>query len=93
LLLPPLLLLCRGYVNFYSLYIVWLCSALFCHLPSFQALGIDMKADVSLALSIAASSLLVLGVLHGLQLLLIHFKMLAPAPGAMKRCKAPSCDQ
>jgi hypothetical protein len=78
----------RGYLNFYSLYIVWLCSALFCHLPSFQALGIDMKADVSLALSIAASSLLVLGVLHGLQLLLIHVKLLAPAPGTRMACQA-----
>ncbi|WIA33540.1 hypothetical protein OEZ86_006664 [Tetradesmus obliquus] len=75
----------RGYVNFYSLYIVWLCSALFCHLPSFQTLGIDMKADVSLALSIAASSLLVLGLLHGLQLLAIHAKLLAPAPGATRQ--------
>lgn len=68
-------------MNFYSLYILWLCSALFCHLPSLEALGIDIKADVSLALSIAASSMMVLGVLHGLQAALIHFKWLAPAPG------------
>jgi hypothetical protein len=31
----------------------------FIHLPSFEALGIDIKADVSVGLSIAASSLLV----------------------------------
>lgn len=52
-------LLCRGYLNFGTLYIWWLCSAVFCHLPSFEALGLDMKADVSLGLSIAASSFLV----------------------------------
>ena len=46
------------------MYICWLCSAVFCHLPSFEALGLDMKADVSLGLSIAASSLLV-GVVKG----------------------------
>ena len=34
-------------------------SAVFCHLPSFEALGLDMKAHVSLGLSNAASSLLV----------------------------------
>jgi hypothetical protein len=41
------------------MYICWLCSAVFCHLPSFEALGLDIKADVSLGLSIAASSFMV----------------------------------
>jgi hypothetical protein len=52
-------LLHRGYLNFGTLYICWLCSAVFCHLPSLESLGIDIKADVSLGLSIAASSFLV----------------------------------
>jgi hypothetical protein len=60
---------------------MWLCSALFCHLPSFSALGLDIKADISLALSIAASSLLLLGLLHALQALAVHARLLAPAPG------------
>eukprot|EP00879_Flechtneria_rotunda_P021371 GHRR01022526.1.p1 GENE.GHRR01022526.1~~GHRR01022526.1.p1 ORF type:complete len:400 (+),score=129.69 GHRR01022526.1:397-1596(+) len=80
----------RGFLNFYSLYIVWLCSALFCHLPSLEALGFDIKADVSLGLSIAASSLLVLGVLHGLQAAAVHLKWLRPTPGVSRQA-AWSC--
>lgn len=57
----------RGYLNFGTLYICWLCSAVFCHLPSFEALGIDIKADVSLGLSIAASSFLVSFLPHQLR--------------------------
>jgi hypothetical protein len=45
----------------YTLYIVWLCSAVFYHLPSFEALGVDIKADISLALSVACYSLFVSG--------------------------------
>ena len=41
----------RGFINFYSVYIGWLCSAVFLHLPSFAALGIDVKADVSILLT------------------------------------------
>jgi hypothetical protein len=49
----------RGFINLGALYILWLCSAVFYHLPSFEALGIDIKADVSLTLSIACYSLVV----------------------------------
>ena len=58
---PPSPLHCRGYVNFYTLFIVWLCSAVFFHLPSFTALGIDIRADVSLSLSVFFSSMAVRG--------------------------------
>lgn len=41
----------QGYINFYSVYIAWLCSAVFLHLPSVGRLGIDCKADVSILLT------------------------------------------
>ncbi len=50
---------CRGYINFYSVYIGWLCSAVFVHLPKFKALGFDIKTDVSLLLTIFLLSCLV----------------------------------
>ncbi len=48
-----------GQINYYTLYIGWLCTAVFYHLPSLEALGIDVKADLSLALSVFFSSLAV----------------------------------
>jgi len=39
-------------------YIGWLCSAVFLHLPSFQALGIDVRTDLSMLLTIFLLSLL-----------------------------------
>ena len=52
-------LCCRGYINFYSVYIGWLCSAVFLHLPSLEALGIDIRTDVSVLLTMFAVSVLV----------------------------------
>lgn len=49
----------RGYINFYSLYIGWLCGAVFLHLPSFKALGFDVRTDVSMLLTIFLLSCLV----------------------------------
>ena len=49
----------RGYINFYAVYIGWLCSAVFLHLPSFQALGLDVRTDLSVLLTIFLLSLLV----------------------------------
>ena len=49
----------RGYINFYAVYIGWLCSAVFLHLPSFQALGLDIRTDLSVLLTIFLLSLLV----------------------------------
>ncbi len=40
-----------GYINFYSVYIAWLCSAVFLHLPSVGKLGLDIKADISILLT------------------------------------------
>ena len=41
----------QGYINFYSVYIAWLCSAVFLHLPSVGELGVDFKADLSILLT------------------------------------------
>lgn len=41
------------------MYILWLCGAVFLHLPSFESLGIDLKADVSVFLAVFLLSLLV----------------------------------
>jgi hypothetical protein len=41
----------QGYINFYSVYIAWLCSAVFLHLPSVGRLGVDFKADLSILLT------------------------------------------
>ena len=56
---------CRGYINLYSLYIAWLASAIFIHMPSFESLGLDVRADVSMLLVTFVVTLGVLGVLHG----------------------------
>jgi len=50
---------CSGYINFTSVYIAWLCGAIFLHLPSFASLGIDFKTDLSLLLTVFLFSLLV----------------------------------
>mmetsp|Transcript_31178 Transcript_31178/g.92977 ORF Transcript_31178/g.92977 Transcript_31178/m.92977 type:complete len:1354 (-) Transcript_31178:1870-5931(-) len=55
----------RGVINFHSLYIMWLCSAVFYHLPSLEALGLDAKADTSLAIAVFIATLTALGVVHG----------------------------
>ena len=53
------LCLCSGYINFTSVYIAWLCGAIFLHLPSFASLGLDFKTDLSLLLTVFLLSLLV----------------------------------
>lgn len=41
----------QGYINFYSMYIAWLCSAVFLHLPSIGKLGLDIRGDISILLT------------------------------------------
>ena len=50
---------CRGYINLYTLYIFWLCSAVFVHLPSLQSMGFDVRADITMLITILLLSLLV----------------------------------
>lgn len=54
----------QAYINWSTIYILWLCSAVFYHTPSLGTLGIDVKADISLLLTIFLISCLVLGALH-----------------------------
>ena len=49
----------RGYINLYTLYIFWLCSAVFVHLPSLQSMGFDVRADITMLITILLLSLLV----------------------------------
>ena len=37
----------RGTINWTTLYLGWLCSAVFYHLPSLKSFGLDVRADVS----------------------------------------------
>ena len=48
-----------GYINFSSVYIGWLCGAVFLHLPSLKSLGLDVRTDVSVLLTLFLLSLLV----------------------------------
>ena len=50
---------CSGYINFSSVYIGWLCGAVFLHLPSLKSLGLDVRTDVSVLLTLFLLSLLV----------------------------------
>ncbi|DBB07470.1 TPA: hypothetical protein ACH3X3_008941 [Trebouxia sp. C0006] len=79
---------CRGYINYYSVYLFWLGSAVFVHLPSFQSMGIDVKADISMLLTIFLLSLLILGALHAIHAVAVFFKVMSPAlysPGVGRR--------
>lgn len=48
-------------ISWSSVYIAWLCSAVFYHLPSLDTLGIDLRADLSILLTTFLLSLAVLG--------------------------------
>lgn len=78
----------EGYINYYSLYLFWLGSAVFIHLPSFQSMGIDVKADISMLLTIFLLSLLILAGLHTLHAVAVFFKLMSAAlysPGVGRR--------
>lgn len=52
-----------AYINWNTVYAMWLCAAVFYHMPSFESLGFDIKADVSIMLTIFLMSCALLGVL------------------------------
>ncbi|GAB4822190.1 hypothetical protein N2152v2_009236 [Parachlorella kessleri] len=68
----------RGYINWGSVYIGWLISAVFYHMPSLQSMGVDVKADISLLLTVFLLSLAILGVLQGGYELAVLFKLVDP---------------
>ncbi|XP_028757656.1 uncharacterized protein LOC114716766 [Neltuma alba] len=53
-----------SYSNFSRWYIVWILVAAVYHLPSFQSMGVDMRMNLSLFLTIYLSSILFLLVFH-----------------------------
>ncbi|GIL77238.1 hypothetical protein Vretifemale_6729 [Volvox reticuliferus] len=65
-----------GYINFSALYIVWLCSAVFYHLPSLEQLGLDIRADVSMLIVAFMSSLAALSLLAGLHKAAVSLRLL-----------------
>ncbi|KAK2079809.1 hypothetical protein QBZ16_002204 [Prototheca wickerhamii] len=52
----------RAQINWSTLYIAWLCSAVFYHLPSLDSLGIDLRGDLSILLITFLLSVVTLGV-------------------------------
>eukprot|EP00798_Chlamydomonas_sp_ICE-L_P001343 gene1343-32703_t len=66
----------RGYINYRTVYIIWLCSAVFYHLPSLEALGFDVKADLSLMLVLFFSTLLISGIYRSLMAVLVYCHIL-----------------
>lgn len=68
-----------GYLNFYSLHIIWLCSSVFLHLPGLAELGLDVRADMSILLTTFLVSLAVLVVTHVLHALAVALHVIAPA--------------
>ncbi|KAH6755702.1 Calcineurin-like metallo-phosphoesterase superfamily protein [Perilla frutescens var. hirtella] len=53
-----------SYSNFSRWYIVWILVAALYHLPSFQSMGVDMRMNLSLFLTIYVTSILFLLVFH-----------------------------
>ncbi|KAJ8772878.1 hypothetical protein K2173_028055 [Erythroxylum novogranatense] len=51
-------------VKWWSMYIVWIFVAALYHLPSFQSMGVDLRMNLSLFLTIYVSSILFLLVFH-----------------------------
>eukprot|EP00210_Caulerpa_lentillifera_P006894 g6591.t1 len=55
-----------GYLNYYSIYIFWLCSAVFYHLPKLEDMGMDLKADISVMIFVFTVTVLMISLMHGL---------------------------
>lgn len=53
-----------SYSNFSRWYVAWILVAALYHLPSFQSMGVDMRMNLSLFLTIYVSSILFLTVFH-----------------------------
>ncbi|KAM7514200.1 hypothetical protein LguiA_003783 [Lonicera macranthoides] len=70
-----------SYSNFSRWYIVWILVAALYHLPSFQSMGVDMRMNLSLFLSIYVSSILFLLVFHVIFLGLWYIGLVARVAG------------
>lgn len=68
----------RGYINWTTIYAVWLCAAVFYHLPSLDTLGLDVKADLSMFITVFLGSIAVLGSVSGAYGIGILFRLVSP---------------
>ena len=78
----------HGYINWSTVYIVWLCCAVFYHLPSLERLGVDVRADLSILLAAFLLTLCVLAAVYGAHELAVGVKLTDPrlhAPAARPR--------
>ena len=69
---------CSGYLNYYAIYIIWLCSAVFYHLPKLEDLGMDLKADISVMMSTFIGTFTLISLIHGLHRLAVAFDVISP---------------
>ncbi|XP_008799898.2 uncharacterized protein LOC103714434 isoform X2 [Phoenix dactylifera] len=70
-----------SYSNFNRWYVAWIFVAALYHLPSFQSMGVDMRMNLSLFLTIYVSSVLFLIVFHIIFLGLWYVGLVARAAG------------
>ncbi|XP_076912626.1 uncharacterized protein LOC143570994 [Bidens hawaiensis] len=70
-----------SYSNFSKWNILWLLVAALIHLPSFQSMGVDLRMNLSLFLTIFISSIFVLTVFHLLFLGLWYIRLVSHAAG------------
>ncbi|KAK9270823.1 hypothetical protein L1049_026409 [Liquidambar formosana] len=70
-----------SYSNFSRWYIAWILVAALYHLPSFQSMGVDMRMNLSLFLTIYISSILFLLVFHIIFLGLWYLGLVARVAG------------
>ncbi|XP_057974243.1 uncharacterized protein LOC131162100 isoform X2 [Malania oleifera] len=70
-----------SYSNFSRWYVAWIFVAALYHLPSFQSMGVDMRMNLSLFLSIYISSILFLLVFHIMFLGLWYVGLVARVAG------------
>ncbi|CAA2981512.1 Calcineurin-like phosphoesterase domain, apaH type [Olea europaea subsp. europaea] len=70
-----------SYSNFSRWYIAWILIAALYHLPSFQSMGVDMRMNLSLFLTIFVSSILFLLVFHVIFLGLWYIGLVARVAG------------
>ncbi|XP_028099327.1 uncharacterized protein LOC114298511 isoform X4 [Camellia sinensis] len=70
-----------SYSNFSRWYIAWILVAALYHLPSFQSMGVDMRMNLSLFLTIFVSSILFLLVFHVIFIGLWYIGLVARVAG------------
>jgi hypothetical protein len=67
-----------GYINWSSIYVLWLCAAVFYHFPSLESMGVDVKADISMLLLCFLLSAIVIGALSALHSAAVALRVLSP---------------